>query len=208
MKTKIYLAYGSNLNIAQMKYRCPKAKPIGTTELHGYELLFRGSHECAVATIEPKEGESVPVLLWKTTDTDEIALDHYEGFPHLYRKETVKVIFNGKEVEAYVYIMNEGRPINAPGCGYYATIREGYETFGFDVDFLKKAAQKCKRHEKVMTDTIVNQILSIRDTALTNMFDINAVKRLASMYGYVELTDFLEEHVTAYVRFILTGDIC
>ena len=145
MKTKIYLAYGSNLNIRQMSFRCPRAKVLGTTTLDGYELLFRGFHEGAVATVEPKKGSSVPVLLWETTESDEIALDHYEGYPNLYRKEEIIVPFEGKDVEAYIYIMNDGRPINAPGCGYYATIREGYNNCGFDVAFLKESALKCSK---------------------------------------------------------------
>lgn len=145
MKTKIYLAYGSNLNLKQMKYRCPSAKVLGTTTLDGYELLFRGYHESAVATVEPKEGSSVPVLLWRTTAMDEFALDRYEGFPTLYRKENIKVPFKGKEVEAYIYIMNDGRPINSPGCGYYSTIRDGYIDCGFDIEFLKQSALKCSK---------------------------------------------------------------
>lgn len=145
MKTKIYLAYGSNLNLNQMSHRCPTAKVIGTTTLEGYELLFRGQHEGAVATVEPKEGSSVPVLLWATTARDELALDHYEGYPYLYRKESIVVEFEGKEVEAYIYIMNDGRPINSPGCYYYATIREGYIDCGFDLNFLKESALKCTK---------------------------------------------------------------
>lgn len=145
METKIYLAYGSNLNIEQMTFRCPRAKILGTATLENYELLFRGFHESAVATVEPKEGSSVPVLLWKTTDTDEKALDRYEGYPFLYRKENITVIFEGKEIEAYIYIMNDGRPINLPSCGYYSTIREGYEECGFDISFLKESALKCSK---------------------------------------------------------------
>ena len=42
-KKKYYLAYGSNLNIRQMRYRCPGAKPIGITAIPDYELLYKGS---------------------------------------------------------------------------------------------------------------------------------------------------------------------
>jgi len=42
---KYYLAYGSNLNLTQMKHRCPKAKPIGTINLNGYRLVYKGSAE-------------------------------------------------------------------------------------------------------------------------------------------------------------------
>ena len=42
-KKRYYLAYGSNLNKAQMQKRCPGAKPIGKGLLEGYELFFKGS---------------------------------------------------------------------------------------------------------------------------------------------------------------------
>ena len=56
-KRKKYIAYGSNLNLAQMARRCPTAKVVGKGEIKDYELLFRGCRESAVATVEPKKGE-------------------------------------------------------------------------------------------------------------------------------------------------------
>ena len=41
-KRTIYLAYGSNLNISQMAYRCPNAKPWGATILPDWKLEFWG----------------------------------------------------------------------------------------------------------------------------------------------------------------------
>ncbi len=57
-----------------------------------------------------------------------------------------------------------------------------------------------------MNETIRNQILAIRDTGLTNMFDVHMVQRLAYERNYFELVIFLEEHRKEYVRFILYGD--
>jgi gamma-glutamylcyclotransferase (GGCT)/AIG2-like uncharacterized protein YtfP len=136
---KLYLAYGSNLNLEQMAYRCPWAKPVGTTTLKNYRLIFRGEQGHAVATIEPMKGETVPCLLWEITQADETALDRYEGFPFLYRKETVQVRLGRKNVDAMVYIMNESKPIGKPSCYYYSTIFEGYKSSGFDAEILKKA---------------------------------------------------------------------
>jgi hypothetical protein len=56
-----------------------------------------------------------------------------------------------------------------------------------------------------MTQTIKEQILAIRDTGLTNMFDVNMVQRLAYERDFYELVTWLEEHRKEYVRFILTG---
>jgi gamma-glutamylcyclotransferase (GGCT)/AIG2-like uncharacterized protein YtfP len=139
MSNKLYLAYGSNLNLEQMANRCPTAKVVGASKIKGYRLLFRGSHAGAVATIEPFKGESVPVLVWDITPADEAALDRYEGWPFLYRKETIKVRLNGKTVQAMVYIMNEGRPLGQPSCYYYSTILDGYKSAGFDIEILRKA---------------------------------------------------------------------
>ena len=57
-----------------------------------------------------------------------------------------------------------------------------------------------------MNETIRNQILAIRDTGLTNMFDVHMVQRLAYERNYFELVVFLEEPRKEYVRFILYGD--
>ena len=57
-----------------------------------------------------------------------------------------------------------------------------------------------------MTEKVKEQILAIRDTGLTNMFDLNAVQRLANDRGMYELGIFIEENRASYVRFILTGE--
>ncbi len=57
-----------------------------------------------------------------------------------------------------------------------------------------------------MTEKIKEQILAIRDTGLTNMFDITAVQRLAYEREFYELVMFIEEHRKEYVRFIIYGD--
>lgn len=57
----------------------------------------------------------------------------------------------------------------------------------------------------MMSEAVKEQILAVRNTALTNMFDIPAVQKIASDMGYLELVLFLEENRNTYVQFILTG---
>lgn len=57
-----------------------------------------------------------------------------------------------------------------------------------------------------MTEKIREQILAIRDTGLTNMFDIPMVQRLVYERGYYELVCWLEDHRKEYARFIMTGE--
>ncbi|MGN1126625.1 MAG: gamma-glutamylcyclotransferase family protein [Ruminococcus sp.] len=53
MSKKLYIAYGSNLNLKQMKYRCPTAKLVGKGVVENYELQFKGMPHCSYATIAP-----------------------------------------------------------------------------------------------------------------------------------------------------------
>ena len=57
-----------------------------------------------------------------------------------------------------------------------------------------------------MEQKIKEQILAIRDTGLTNMFDIGMVQRLAYERDFYELVLYLEDHRSEYVHFILTGE--
>ena len=138
-KERLYIAYGSNLNLPQMAFRCPTAEVAGKSELKGYELLFRGGRRGAVATVEPRDGGSVPVLLWKIRKTDEEALDRYEGYPHFYEKQMMEVELDGKPVSAMVYVMTPGHEFGIPSDYYADVIREGYETAGFDLQSLEDA---------------------------------------------------------------------
>ena len=58
-----------------------------------------------------------------------------------------------------------------------------------------------------MTEQVRKQILAIRDTGLTNMFDIPMVQRLAMDSEFYELICYLDEHRNEYIHFILTGEI-
>ena len=136
---KCYIAYGSNLNLPQMAERCPTARVIGASLMNDSRLLFRGPHGGAVATVEPYKGSSVPVLVWEISEADENALDRYEGWPYLYRKEIVKIKLGRKTIDALVYLMNEGKPLNQPSSYYYSVIYDGYKSAGFDIEILKKA---------------------------------------------------------------------
>jgi gamma-glutamylcyclotransferase (GGCT)/AIG2-like uncharacterized protein YtfP len=143
-KEKLYIAYGSNMNLPQMKQRCPTAKPVGTTEIKDYELLFRGSKTGAYATIEPKEGSFVPAMIWSVGPKDEIELDRYEGYPRFYDKESVELEVDGESVSAFVYVMTEGHLLGIPSDFYLKTIEEGYQAAGFDTEILEKAVEYTK----------------------------------------------------------------
>lgn len=57
-----------------------------------------------------------------------------------------------------------------------------------------------------MNEKIKKQILAIRDSGVTNMFDVKRVQYEANLKGFHELVLYLEENKAGYSRFILTGD--
>lgn len=142
---KYYLAYGSNLNIGQMRWRCPKARVLGIAEIANYRLLFKGSKTGSYLTIEPFESGKVPVAVWEVSSADEERLDRYEGYPTFYYKKEMPITYTGirtrrkRNVMAFVYIMDESRPLGIPTRSYVETCRIGYHDFGFDEKVLQKA---------------------------------------------------------------------
>ena len=145
MDHRYYLAYGSNLNKAQMAGRCPGAKPAGIAELKGWRLMFKGSLTGSYLTIEPEEGCSVPAAVWQVTGGHERNLDVYEGYPTFYYKKEMRVAMTDlstgekREVDTFVYIMHEDRFHGVPTRRYVDTCLEGYRDFGFDPTVLSEA---------------------------------------------------------------------
>ena len=118
---KFYLAYGSNLNVKQMQFRCSDARIVGTAEIPNYQLLFKGS----------KTG----------------SYDRYEGYPHFYYKTELELPLaeTGKKLTAFVYIMHEERKLGIPTSVYIRTCVDGYRQFGFDLKHLRKAMDISER---------------------------------------------------------------
>lgn len=122
-----YFAFGSNLNLRQMRSRCRTATNMGAAELPDWALTFRG-----VADVIPRKGAAVSGGLFKIDAACLKALDRYEGWPFLYVHRRVKVIDqNGDLIDAFIYVMNEKRQreIAMPGDWYFEVIREGFKDF-------------------------------------------------------------------------------
>ena len=149
MEERLYFAYGSNIDLHQMSYRCPNATVVETAVLENYELLFRGNRTgFGVATIRPKEGGQVHGLIWKLTLDCERSLDVYEGYPGFYEKQTVSVkTKDGRQLQVMVYVMTQERTRAPapPSPAYYGGIWDGYRQNGLPVKELQKALVNCWR---------------------------------------------------------------
>ena len=155
-QTKLYFAYGSNMNLEQMASRCPDARVLGNVRLEGYRLAFRmnGGHR-GVATVLPEEGCHVDGVLWEISPQDEKNLDFYEGFPRLYSKEPVKVTDReGNTFTVMAYTMNSPyKDVPAlPSKSYLEGILNGCRQNGIETASILEAVWLTQRdtHHKVI----------------------------------------------------------
>jgi hypothetical protein len=172
MSSKLYIAYGSNLNVRQMAKRCPGSELIENGVIEEYDLRFKGMQGNAHATIEESEGDEVPVAIWRITDSDERNLDVYEGFPNYYSKKSVVVrMHDGEDVTGMTYIMDTSLPYGIPSEAYVDTVFEGYLNCGLSLTYLMDSVEKsAERYAKNMMDRILTsydiQNASSSDTVL------------------------------------------
>ena len=83
----LYVAYRSNMNIPQMKFRCKNSKLIGVGKLKGWKLVFN-IHADIIKT--NNDNDVVPIVLWDIANEDWNMLDMYDGFQNYYVKKIVE----------------------------------------------------------------------------------------------------------------------
>lgn len=145
MDKQLYFAYGSNMNLEQMAFRCPDASVVGVVRVNDYRLTFCGGSHAGVATIMPQPGSHVDGVLWRISATDEKHLDFYEGYPRLYGKESIEVIdSSGQKMTVMAYTMNS--PYKecpaVPSQGYLKGIVEGCYQNGINPDPISEEANR------------------------------------------------------------------
>lgn len=150
MDLTLTFAYGSNLDPAQMRSRCPSARPLAIGTLPRHELVFRGASARwggAVASVRAVKDGAVRGVLYALRPDDLAALDRFEGHPIYYERRLRSVIDDyGARWPAHVYILPAARaPIGLPGAKYLKVIAEAYGRHGFDVHPLRRAVRKAAR---------------------------------------------------------------
>ena len=134
----VCFAYGSNMDRAQMRERCPASRLLGHALLWGWR--FRITRH-GYATVVPEPGAVVHGVLWEVAPADEVALDAYEGVAeHLYAK--VKLLaepVSGPTVMAMVYLMNDEEP-GEPLPGYLETVIAAAKGHYFPDEYCRELA--------------------------------------------------------------------
>jgi gamma-glutamylcyclotransferase (GGCT)/AIG2-like uncharacterized protein YtfP len=141
MNKIIYFAYGANLDLRGMNFRCPGYIKIVRAMLHDYLLVFRG-----VADIEAAQGETVHGALYQLTQRHLAALDRFEGYPTLYTRKLVEVVTPEEQAyQAIVYQMTSRQGYSRPSPGYLRTILDGYRDWNIPEEQIEALTQRAAR---------------------------------------------------------------
>ena len=132
----LYFAYGSNLNLFQMKRRCKDSVFLKKYELKGYKLNFRSKYRAA--DIEKSKNSIVPGALFEISKSDEKKLDVYEDFPILYKK----LYFTYYNRTVMTYIMVNKTEFRYPTERYLNVVKQGYKDCKLNFDYLTRALNK------------------------------------------------------------------
>jgi gamma-glutamylcyclotransferase (GGCT)/AIG2-like uncharacterized protein YtfP len=111
----LHFAYGSNMDRAAMRRRCPGAVALGPAALDNWRFIVSRD---GYASIVPAPGETVHGVLWRLSPRDLAALNAYESIDSgLYRRRMLPVRRDGGRRQALVYVGREQRP-GRPRPGY------------------------------------------------------------------------------------------
>src|SRR6056300_800171 len=129
----LYFAYGSNLNLFQIKKRCKDSIFLKKINLKDFRLTFRSKYRAA--DIEPKKNSIVPGALFEISKSDEKKLDIYEDYPALYKK----YYFNYQKKKIMTYTMVKKTSFMFQTKRYLNVIKKEYKDCNLDKKYLKKA---------------------------------------------------------------------
>ena len=135
----LYAAYGSNMDPAQMAERCPHSPQAGTGWLDGWRLTFGGEDigwEGALATVVEDRDARVFVVLYEVSESDEKALDQWDGATlGYYSKLRVRVAMPDEEVLAWLYVLNDYEG-GLPSARYLGIMAEAAEAAGAPEEYV------------------------------------------------------------------------
>ena len=134
-----YFAYGSNLDLAQMKIRCPSSELISKGSLSGYRLTFNrysSGWGGGVADVIQDQDSKVWGLVFKLSNSDLKRLDSYEG---CYNDQTSlyerwKAVINtpkGQISDVWVYTVVEKQKFVQPTLEYLQIIKDAAVRWNF-----------------------------------------------------------------------------
>ena len=134
-----YFAYGSNLDLVQMKIRCPSSELISKGSLPDYRLTFNrysSGWGGGVADVIQGKGSEVWGLVFELSNSDLKRLDSYEG---CYNDQTSlyerwKAVINtpkGQISDVWVYTVVKKQKFVQPTLEYLQIIKDAAVRWNF-----------------------------------------------------------------------------
>lgn len=133
----LYFAYGSNMDAAAMRGRCPASRPIGPARLarHRFIVMSEG-----YGTVVRDPRRTVWGVLWDLALADMPALDRYESLhTGLYAKVVQPVLTDMGPRKAVVYVARSSRP-GQPRPGYMEGVLAAAREAGLPAEYLRELA--------------------------------------------------------------------
>jgi gamma-glutamylcyclotransferase (GGCT)/AIG2-like uncharacterized protein YtfP len=124
----LYFAYGSNMNLSQMKDRCPCARFLKRGFIKGYKFVYdgySGIRRGAVANIIPSENSILWGAVFEITKECLSQLDDFEGYPNAYARQEFEVWDDNSEPCNAIAYLRVGRTIAKPNEDYEQIILRG-----------------------------------------------------------------------------------
>ena len=143
LKAVKYFGYGSNMDLSQMKRRCPSFKLIDKGSLSGHCLTFNkysNGWGGGVADAVQDQGSKVWGLVFKISDSDLGRLDMYEGCykDQISLYERWKAVINtpkGQISDVWVYTVVEKQKFVQPTLEYLQIIKDAAIRWNFPKDY-------------------------------------------------------------------------
>jgi gamma-glutamylcyclotransferase len=147
----LYFAYGSNMESAQMKCRCPSAKFVCRAKLPAHRLAFTlksARRDCGVADVLPDQAKDVWGIVYELPDNELKNLDKKEGYrpgrPNDQNKYTREDHYGWREGDAkrrLLVSIYRGHPQPnppLPDSSYKKLIVEGAKHWQLPPDYIQE----------------------------------------------------------------------
>jgi gamma-glutamylcyclotransferase len=135
----IYFAYGSNMNRAQMRARCPESRVLGHGFVMDHVLVFAQwstARASSVASILRSPGDRTLGRVYELSEADVRRLDRFEGYPNQYKKKSVKVqmLKPSHKLNAMTYYIPRPFEESPPATPYFNIIAGAYAELGYTLE--------------------------------------------------------------------------
>jgi gamma-glutamylcyclotransferase (GGCT)/AIG2-like uncharacterized protein YtfP len=130
----LHFAYGSNMDRAAMRRRCPGAVAVGPAALDNWRFIVTRD---GYASVVPSAGDTVHGVLWRLSPRDLAALNAYESLDSgLYRRRMLSVRRGGTRVQALVYVARDRCP-GRPRPGYQDLVIAAARDWDLSDDYVR-----------------------------------------------------------------------